>query len=485
MRKLIACILAAVLALACAAPVAAEEPFASPYPYDSLTVAVTTPMTGNFFTAQWGNNTSDTDVRAMIHGCNLVVWDAANGMFVADPTVVTGLAATQAPDGNRTYTVALYPDLTYSDGSPITAWDYAFSVLLALSPEMAQLGGTPRQIPYLEGADAYTAGEAKELTGLRGLADDLLSFTVRAEYLPFFYELGLLDCNPYPIAVIAPGVKVADDGNGVYLTNADAQQKEPVFTAELLKTTILDPEMGYRTHPAVTSGAYTLASYADGVAEFALNPCFKGDENGHKPAIRHVTFRSMSQEELIPALADASVGLVNKATSAAVIDAGLKLAEENELYTSMEYARSGLAFIALSADGAMSDLIMRKAVAYAMDRDALTEATVGAYGLKSNGYYGLGQWMYRLLNGEIEYPQKPEGDGAAAQAAYEKAREDWKALSLESVEPYNQDTARAAALLDAAGWNLNSAGEAFVAGPDELRYRRTEAGLEPLSLRLA
>ena len=36
--------------------------------------------------------------------------------------------------------------------------------------------------------------------------------TIRGEYLPFFYELALMRCNPYPISVIAPGVQVKDDG---------------------------------------------------------------------------------------------------------------------------------------------------------------------------------------------------------------------------------------------------------------------------------
>ena len=45
-----------------------EETAAVEYDYDELIVAVTTPLTGNFFTNMWGNGSSDLDVRAMIHG---------------------------------------------------------------------------------------------------------------------------------------------------------------------------------------------------------------------------------------------------------------------------------------------------------------------------------------------------------------------------------------------------------------------------------
>ena len=478
MKKLIACLLAAAMILACAAPVLAEEAA------DGLNVAVTTPLTGNFFTAQWGNGTSDTDVRAMIHGYNLITWDAAQGMFVTDPTVVSGLAVTQDPQGNRTYTVALYGDMVYSDGTPITARDYAFSILLALSPEMAQLGGSPRKMPWLVGADAYAAGASRELAGLRVLDDDLLSFTVRHEYLPFFYELGLLDCNPFPIAVIAPGVRVADEGRGAFLTNADGGA-QPVFTADLLRATVLDPETGYRTHPAVTSGPYILTSYEDGTAVFDLNPLFKGDANGRKPALRHVTFRAMAQDELIPALEDGFVNLVNKAASSAVIDQGLALTGDGG-FASANYNRSGLSFIAFNADRAPAqDPALRQAVAYAMDRDAITEGTVSAYGMRAIGYFGMGQWMYRMLSGAVDYPVPARTEDPAEEAANEQALAAWRALSLDEIEPYLRDEARAAALLNDAGWNLNSAGEPFTPGTDDLRYRMGETGPEPLSLRLA
>ncbi len=37
-----------------------------------LTVGNSTKVSGSFFTTQFGNNTSDIDVRYMLHGC--IVW---------------------------------------------------------------------------------------------------------------------------------------------------------------------------------------------------------------------------------------------------------------------------------------------------------------------------------------------------------------------------------------------------------------------------
>ena len=87
MKKLLAYLLVFVMALtAVTAGLAetAEEPAAQEaqqvtYDYEELTVAVTTPLTGNFFTNMWGNGTSDMDVRAMIHGYNLIEWNTDEG----------------------------------------------------------------------------------------------------------------------------------------------------------------------------------------------------------------------------------------------------------------------------------------------------------------------------------------------------------------------------------------------------------------------
>ena len=215
-----------------------EEAFVFPeYSYEELTVGNTTPVEGNFFTELWGNNTSDLDVRELLHGYNLVSWDDENGMYIMNPTVVPegGTVVLDDSDGNRTYLLTLYSDLKYSDGTPITARDYAFTMLMRISPVIAELGGTPLRDDYIEGYAEYMAGEPV-LRGVRVLGDSQMMITIQHEYLPFFYELGLLDCQPYPIGIIAPGCEVKDDGNGVYIDGP--------FTPELLRRTVLDPQSG-------------------------------------------------------------------------------------------------------------------------------------------------------------------------------------------------------------------------------------------------
>ena len=184
---------------------AAEETPQIEYSYDELTVAATTPRTGQFFTSMWGNGSSDMDVRAMIHGYNLVEWDTEAGVFLPDSSVITGSAVTQEANGDITFILMLYEDLYYSDGTPITAWDYAVSMLLTMAPELKELGANVRTPDYIAGYNNYITGRTKALSGVKVTGDHILNITINGNYLPFFYELGLLDCIPYPISVIAPG----------------------------------------------------------------------------------------------------------------------------------------------------------------------------------------------------------------------------------------------------------------------------------------
>ena len=480
MKKLLAVLLASLMVLSMGALSFAEEEEGTVYDYDSLTVAVTTPMTGKFFTSLWGNNTSDADVRALLHGYDLIYWDIERGAFRMDNTVVSTMVATEDEDGNHTYTIVLNEGLMYSDGTPITAWDYAFSLLLQSSDAMAQLSGNTFRPSWILGFDAYASGEADTLSGFTVLADDQLAITISGEYLPFFYEMGLLSLMPYPAAELCPGVSVADDGEGIYIS-------EGSFDAEALRQTILDPKTGYMTYPKVNAGPYTLESYADGIAEFRLNENYKGDPHGNKPTIAHITFKSMAQENMAEALKNNEIQLIDKATGVKLIEQGIALGNEDAVFTFNNYARVGLSFISFNTErSAVADETVRRALALAMDRDVLTASVVSDYGIRADGYYGMGQWMVQVLNGTIPYPvAEPEDESAAAQAEHDDKLAAWEALSLESIDPYARDLDRAGELLNEAGWNLNAKGETYVPGTDALRYRRDENGLAPLRLTLA
>ena len=252
---------------------------------DELRVGHPTITKGDFFTEMFGNDTADIDVRALIHGYNLVNWDQNQGTYLIDESVVENVMVAEDDLGNKTYFLALYDDLYYSDGTPITAWDYAFSILLMMSHEIEEIGGKIYRSEHILGSEEYLTGELPYLTGVGVIDDHQLSITLDHEFLPYFFETGLLLCVPYPISVIAPGCKVyAGDaydmgdgyGHGIRIGNEDESIEEPIYTAELLQKTILDPDTGYNSHPSVVSGPYKLIDYDYETAHFEINEYFKG-----------------------------------------------------------------------------------------------------------------------------------------------------------------------------------------------------------------
>ncbi len=427
---------------------------------EELIVGHPTVTKGDFFTEMFGNDTADIDVRALIHGYNLVNWDQNQGVYVMDPSVVTEYQVTIDDLGNKTYRMLLADDLFYSDGTPITAWDYAFSILLMMSPEVEEIGGKIYRAEHLLGYDEYIATRKKMIAGepldenedvfsLGGVevhSDHELWITLDHEFLPYFFETGLLMTVPYPISVIAPGCKVYDDGFGIYLGNEVQATSftEPNFTAELLQKTILDPETGYNSHPSVVSGPYTMVSWdeATGEGHYEINPYFKGawmqnnlpgpdysgpvqyiqvlDEEGNvkldaqgqeiwlvKPTIEKIKFVVADNDTLIKQLADGELHLVNKVTYGPTIEEGRQ--GEDAIAAGIRaqaYPRIGMSFLTFTYEWpTVHDKEVRQAIAWCMDRQMMADEYCGrGNGVVMNGYFGMETWEYLLVTGQMSYP---------------------------------------------------------------------------------
>ena len=472
MRKFLALFLAALMAVSCFAAQGTAEG-------NALTVGSTTGFSGSFFSQMWGSNTSDMDVRMLLEGYGLIRWDGESSSFVKNDSVVRDVAITANSAGDRTYLFLLANDLYYSDGTKITAWDYAFSILLSAAPEIAAIGGDNNGSDPIYGVDAYKNGTSSVLTGVHVYNDERIAITVKAEYLPFFYELGLLDYVPYPISVIAPGCKVADDGDGVYIANADANVQEPVFTADLLRETVLNAETGYLSHPSVVSGPCKLVSYDGQKAEFDRNEYYKGNYAGVKPSIDHITFKTVSNETMISELENGEVDLLNKCVASATVRGGITLASDVN-FAMANYARSGYSFISFNCERpALESASVRQAIAYCLDKNAVVADYVGNYGTRVDGYYGIGQWMYQVVRGSLQAPARIDSNG---EAVYDESA--WASVTLDNAAVYDVNLNEAVKLLQADGWTLNRESAAFDSGKDDVRCKQIGEELVPLELTL-
>ena len=445
---------------------------------DELRVGHPTVQKGDFFTEMFGNDTSDIDVRALIHGYNLVNWDQGQGIYVVDTSVVSDYKIMADEYGNKQYFLSLWNDLYYSDGTPITAWDYAFSLLLLMAPEVEEIGGRIYRAEHIVGYDEYITKQVPYLTGVDVISDYQLVITLDHDFLPYFFETGLLLCVPYPISVIAPGCKVYDNGYGIYIGNEDPNVQEPLFTADLLRKTILDPETGYNSHPSVSSGPYVLTAYDGVTSHFEINPYFKGTMDGVVPTIEKISFTLANNDTLIQQLKDGELDLVNKVVYAPTIQEGTQAAADGIRFAS--YPRIGLQCLTFTYDWpTVKEMEVRQAIAWCMDRDQMVLDYCGPYGLRMDGFYGIEQWENQLVNHRIPYPINTEEKSDAEIEAEEAA---WDALNLDNLTIYHVDTEKANRLLDEAGWTLNRNGETYRPGEDDVRCKQVDGELVALDL---
>lgn len=450
-KRLAAILVALVLGVLMAGPVSAS-------PDQPVTIATATKLNGAFFTSQWGDNTSDTEVRLLVNGYPTVVYTSQN-TTAFNPTVVANVEE-KAIGEDKLFTIHLKDGLLFDDGSPITAKDYVFSLLLQASPAMRALGGAPADLSHLAGFAEYAQEQTEVFSGVRLLDDLSFSLVLKKDKVPFFYEKSFLLVDPYPMAVLAPDAQVVDTEDGAKL--------EPALTAELLQQTILDPVSGYLVRPVPGSGPYKLTSYnaEAGEAVFEVNPHFLGNHEGRKPAIPSIKFIHASGDAALKGLQNGSIDIIHKLVDGKLINQGMKLDKVN----TAPYARRGFAFFAFDAQsGIASSKAVRRAFAYLVDSAKIAQEYTQGFGWPVYGDYGFGHWAI--------------AEAAGLKAIADLPTEDGKSFAAFDELPFNHydvHLSRAAALLAGDGWTYNADGEAYKAG--QIRHRKTDQGLEPLTL---
>ena len=397
-------------------------------------------MRGKFFTYMWGGTTSDLDVQSLIHGYSLSVYDIDKTAFRFDKSVVQDMLAIKNENGDKVYQIVLCDDMKYSDGTPITAWDYAYTVLFTMNPVIAETGGVPMDYSWIDGAEDYVEGKSAYVSGLRVVNDQILKITAKKESLPYFYELGRFRILPYPSERITPGITVKDDGNGAYLSGK--------ITKRTLESSVLDNKTGYLTHPDIVSGPYTLTGFDGVTARFEVNPYYKGTENGFTPQIKKIEYTLAKNKDMVGKLENGDFNLINKATKKTAIDEGKNAKEA----LNIAYSRVGLTMIWFNEDSPrVQEQAVRKAIAYCFDRKGFTSEYTGHYGEPVDGFYGIGQWMYLLAAQKIAIPM-PSG---MTEEEQQKEKETYQENGINQLRKYEFNTSKAVNMLENSGWLVN------------------------------
>ena len=385
-------------------PAAALIDWTSEKADNSIILGNSTDLSGKFRYSVFGATqpgAADLDVYNLATGLGTVETTKEGG-YEYNKTVVKDHSEVDNEDGSRTYTITIYDDLKFSDGSAITAKDYLVFPLVFSSPVAVAAAGKDHKAGLnfvgFESFNTYDGTEGsgtKEFAGLRLIDDYTFSITISPDYLPYFYAVTYAGLTPYYRAMWIGDADVKDDGNGCYLTesfyakNGDKFEKADLITATAQNTD--------ETYPY--TGAYVVKSYdnSDKSAVLEINPYFKGNYEGAKPSIQKVVYKKIVTSTQLEDLKAGTLDVIAGITGGDETNEALALADASEgKYVYTHYSRAGYGKLGFRADyGPVKYTEVRQAIAYCMDRAKFAKDFTGGYGGVVDGPYYAGSWMYK------------------------------------------------------------------------------------------
>ena len=414
-------------------------------PTGQMVIGSITQVINEFYDTGFSTSETNYNMYDLIHGGYDTVVFSKEGEFQYNDTVVASHEETENEDGTKTYTVTINDGLVWSDGTPITAKDYVFAILLENSDEMAGVDGYPCNTGYsYVGYDEWLDGSADAFAGVHLVDDMTFSLTVKAEELPYHFDITYATIRPRPLHVIAPECDVEDTENGATITGE--------FATELLQETINNVETGYRYNPKVTCGPYLFDNFDEASQQATLkaNPEFVGDYRGVKPSIETLVIKTVSSDTMMNELESGSVDLLYGCSGGDTINAGLDLVEEGKA-ADTTYMRNGYGKLQFDCSVFPTDSQnVRQAIAYCLDRNEFARQYTGGYGSVVHSFYGLAQWEYQ---DSVEWIN-------------------------ENLNTYEMNVEEAKKLLEEDGWNLNADGTPY--SGTGTRYKEVDGELKPL-----
>ena len=286
-----------------------------------------------------------------------------------------------------------------------------------------------------------------------------------------------------------------EDGNIIMMPRQldycyDAEQYIDAFTPEATDYLVRWFQNQKQMNESFTYYVTNLEDLMDEVLSlhYPMNEEYKGNENADIPRIWDLYYKQADNDDMIRQLGEGMFGLLNKVTLSKSLIEGVRLAQtQGHQYTMTNYPRVGLTLIWFTGDRpAVQELAVRQAIAYCLDRQSFTRGYVGPYGMQMDGYYGMGQWMYLLANGETSYPVTlPEDAAPEDEKAYDEAEAEWESISLDGLTKYHLDIGQAIRLLEKDGWTLGADGGAYDPQRDSARYKMIDGELVGLHLTMA
>lgn len=366
-------------ALATSQLIAATNPSAIPAQAkarkDTIVGAISAPQ--GIFNPYLFSNGWDENVTEVIFG-RLVGLDAQG-----KPRAEQAESWQVSKDGLQ-YTLKLRKGLKFSDGSPFTADDVAFTLTFLHDP--AYDGGTDISLAKIKGGDAYKAGKASSVEGIK-----------------------VLNPQTIQITVTEPGATSLQLIGGPVLSRA--------WYGRGYQPGKLDELRQYSSKP-LGAGPYVYDKFIPGQeVRFHANPYYFAG----KPAVPNFIYRITSDATKLQLFQTGETDLEGFSINADNIEQLKSLGFANlNIYNASDYS-----LIEFNHNKpALKDVRVRQALTYALDRKKVVDVVYQGYGSVATLPLSPVSWAY----------------------------------DTKGVNPYSYDPAKAAALLEQAGWKLGSDG---------------------------
>lgn len=426
-------------------------------------------------------NDADIAVNKLTNGCEAVA-RTKDGGYCWNPTVVRSHEEKLNEDGSVTYTVTLWDDLYFSDGSRITAKDYVTKPLVMITPVFREAGGyteakvRPEPIfdfvsvdepirnyfPY-DDSEADGSGHSPVCPWIRLLSDTEYSVTIPGGKANDYYSIAYFNYSPDPHAMWLGEADLADDGEGCYITNEfylrHEKDKYSLRAEELARYLMAFDGEAFEKYP--WSGAYVPvqkedtgrdpAVFGEGLIRMKLvkNPYFKGNYEGVKPSVETVFIEKAISDTLTQDIEEGRFDVYDGITGAYDVDRLLDLIEKRgDEFGCTCYYRAGYGKFGFRADlGPVQFSAVRRALAYCIPMELFLEDA-----------YGYGR-------------DDLEKYGSLISAPYHESTREYKYAAENglSLDPYETSVEKAIAELEADGWVYNEKGEKYESG---IRYKR-------------
>ena len=421
---------------------------------NDIIIGNTTDLSGKFRYSPFGGSNpgaADLDVDNLINGLETVATTKEGG-FEVNKTVVKQLDKVENEDGTLTYTITLNDGLLFSDGTPVTAKNYLYFPMVFSTLVASEAEGKDRQAGLtmvgFEEFNAYDGtnegdGVSKTFAGLRLLADNQFSVTVKPEYANYYYAISYAGFSPFVKELWCGDYDIADDGEGCYFTDGFYNKTGDSFDmAAHLVASSNNTDTTY-----ACSGPYVVESYDEGdkSAILTLNPNFPGNYEGAKPSIAKVIYKKSVSATQLDDLKSGGVDVLMGITGGAETDEAVAACDNsNGAFVYTHYSRAGYGKLQFRNDyGPAQFTAVRQAITYCLDRASFAKTFTGGYGGVVDGAYYAGSWMYKeaAANGML-------------------------------LNAYDTSADTAIAVLEADGWIYDANGEPYVEG---VRYKKIPA----------